>query len=260
MTDLTGDCAIVTGASSGFGREFAKALAAAGAKVVCAARRVDRLEDLVGEITSAGGEAAAIAFDAMDPEGAEGLMAATEAVFGTPTVLINNAGINLSGRAHEQTPDEYDQIMTINVKTPWRLSQLCAHKWIAAAKQAGEGGAPRPGRIVNISSIASMRVLPGLSVYCISKAAIKHMTAAHAREWARFGIRVNALCPGYFRTEINDFHWETDAGKAELAKFPRRRIGEAAELNRTLLFMVDPQNDYMNGEALVVDDAQGLAM
>lgn len=254
---LTNDIAIVTGASSGLGGRFAEVLAAEGAHVICAARRVDRLSALVERIASAGGRAVAVSFDALDPAGPEALVEETLRRAGEPTILVNNAGITVNGRAHELTPDKFDRIMTINVKTPWRLSQLCAARWIAQRKTAPDGPEPR---IVNVASIISERVQAGLSLYAMSKAALAHMSASHAREWARFGIRVNALCPGYIRTEINDAYWETEMGKADLARMPRRRVGRPEQLDKALLFLVDPQNDFTNGTALTVDDAQRWAL
>ena len=255
--DLSADIALVTGASSGLGRRFAQTLARHGATVVCAARRADRLAALVDEIGDGGGRAVAIAFDAEAPEAPETLVAAASEAAGPPTLLINNAGINLPGRAHEVSVEAFDRTVAVNVRAPWRLSQLVAERWIA--DQAREDGS-RAGRIVNVASILGTRVQPGVSIYAMSKAAVIHMTAAHAREWARFGIRVNALCPGYFRTEINDAFWDTDAGRAELSRLPRRRVGDPAQLDKALLFLVDPDNDFTNGEALVVDDAQRWAV
>ena len=106
----------------------------------------------------------------------------------------------------------------------------------------------------------STRVAKGVSLYTMSKAAIRHLTAGHALEWARHGIRVNALCPGYIRTAINDAFWETDQGRAELAKLPRARVGEPKDLDSALLFLVDPRSQFVNGEALTVDDAQSWAI
>lgn len=257
MVDLSKDIAIVTGASSGLGWRFAQTLARAGASVVCAARRTDRLGDLVSGIAADGGQAHALTFDAEDASAPEALIAATEDAFGQPTILINNAGINIPGRAHQLSSEAFDQTMAVNLKTPWRLSQLCATRWITHATQSGEDAG---GRIVNVASILGRRVQPGVSIYSISKAAMLHMTASHAREWVRYGIRVNALCPGYFKTEINDQFWDTKEGQAELARLPRRRIGDPAQLDPALLFLVNPANDFTNGEALAVDDAQGWAL
>lgn len=248
---LDGKIALVTGASSGIGYRFALTLAGQGATVAVAARSVDKLARLVSEIEAAGGQAVAFAFDATDPHGPEALIDAVSSRPGLPDILVNNAGISLPARAHLATPEEFDQTMAVNVRTPWRLSQLCASGWIAGGTEAC---------IVNVASMLSTRVARGVSLYTMSKAAIRHLTAGHALEWAKHGIRVNALCPGYIRTSINEAFWSTEQGKAELAKLPRPRVGEPADLDSALLFLVDPRSHFVNGEALTVDDAQSWAI
>ena len=254
--DLSPDIAIVTGASSGLGRRFAEVLAANGAYVVCAARRADRLSELVGKIEAAGGRAAAVSFDAEASDACEALVKAAETLAGTPSILVNNAGMSTAGRAQDISCEDYDRTMTVNVKAPWHLSQLCARPWIASTQNSKANAL----RIVNIASIAGWRTVPGASVYAMSKAAVVHMTHGHAREWARYGIRVNALCPGYFRTELNDTYWDSPAGQADFARLPRRRLGTPEQLDKALLFLVDPENDFTNGASLAVDDAQSQVL
>lgn len=251
MAMLTDKVALVTGASSGLGYRFAQILASEGATVAVAARSMDKLADLVSEIERDGGMAHAFAFDASDADAPDTLIDAIAAECGVPDILINNAGISLPARAHKATLDQFEQTMAVNVRAPWRLSQLCAGHWIDAGAE---------GCIVNVSSVLSRRVGLGVSLYSMSKAAIQHLTAGHALEWAKHGIRVNALCPGYIRTSINDAFWETDLGKAELAKLPRGRVGTPADLDSALLFLVDPRSHFVNGEALTVDDAQSWAI
>lgn len=248
---LDGKLCLVTGASSGLGHRFAEVLAGEGAAVAVAARRTYRLEELVGQIAAAGGRARAFAFDAAEAAGADALMAAVTADLGTPDILINNAGISLPAAAHKASFDEFERTVAVNIRAPWRLSQLCATAWI----EAGTGGC-----IVNVASMLSERVGKGVSLYAMSKAAIRHLTASHALEWARHGIRVNALCPGYIGTEINAAFWETEMGRAELAKLPARRIGEPSDLDSALLYLVDPRSRYVNGSAVTVDDAQSWAI
>jgi NAD(P)-dependent dehydrogenase (short-subunit alcohol dehydrogenase family) len=248
---LENKVALVTGASSGLGYQFALTLAGAGATVAVAARSVDKLADLVTEIKRRGGAAMAFSFDAVDPLAPEALVTEVSNLMGVPDILVNNAGISLPARAHKATLDEFEQTMAVNVRTPWRLSQLCAERWIKSGAE---------GCIVNISSMLSARVSKGVSLYTMSKAAIRHLTAGHALEWAKYGIRVNALCPGYIRTSINDAFWETDQGRAELAKLPRPRVGNPEDLDSALLFLVDPRSHFVNGEALTVDDAQSWAI
>lgn len=248
---LEGKIAVVTGASSGLGYQFALTLAGQGAAVAVAARSTGKLDDLVARITAEGGQAQAFGFDAADPAAPDALIAEVSEQMGTPDILVNNAGISRPARAHKATLEDFEQTMAVNVRAPWRLSQLCAERWI------DEG---REGCIVNVSSMLSTRVAKGVSLYTMSKAAIRHLTAGHALEWAKHGIRVNALCPGYIRTSINDAFWDTDQGKAELAKLPRPRVGEPKDLDSALLFLVDPRSHFVNGEALTVDDAQSWAI
>lgn len=248
---MPGAVAIVTGASGGLGWRFSKVLAAEGHAVALAARRVGKMRDLEAEIAEAGGVAASFAFDAEDRAAPERLIEEVEAQLGVPAILINNAGISLPGRAEDVSPEAFERTFAVNLRAPWRLSQIMARRWMAE----GSGGV-----IVNLSSVLSHRVEAGLSLYTASKAAIRHMTAAHALEWARHGIRVNALCPGYVRTDINDAFWETERGQAKIAKLPRRRVGRPEDLDSALLFLVDPRSGFVNGEALVVDDAQGWAI
>lgn len=247
MTDLRGQIAVVTGASGGLGERFAEVLGRHGAAVALAGRRLDRLGALQARLRGQGIPCASFAFDAVDPQAPDALIAQIRETLGAPTILVNNAGVSLPGRAHEQTLAEFEQTMAVNLRTPWRLSQLCATGWIAD-KTAGS--------IVNVASMLAERVGPGVSLYSTSKAALQHMTACHALEWARYGIRVNALCPGYIRTGINDEFWDTERGKAEIARLPRRRVGEPQDLDSALLFLCDPASSFVNGASITVDDAQ----
>lgn len=251
MTDLGGQIALVTGASGGLGSAFAEALARHGAAVALAGRAVDRLEALEARLAATGASCATFRFAAEDAAAAEALVADVRGRLGMPTILVNNAGVSLPGRAHESSLSDFEQTMAVNLRAPWQLSQLCAAGWIAAGT---------PGSIVNVSSMLSERAGPGVSLYCMSKAALRHMTACHALEWARYGIRVNALCPGYVRTGINDAFWDTERGAAELARLPRRRVGRPEDLESALLFLCDPRSGFVNGTALTVDDAQSWAI
>lgn len=251
MTDLNGQTAIVTGASSGLGAQFARVLAAHGATVALAARRQEKLAELVDEIRGTNGSAYAFAFDASEASAADALFDAIQDQLGSPTLLVNNAGVNRPGKAHENSAKDLEDTFSINLKTPWRLSQRCAARWIDTSTS---------GAIINVASMLAFRVGAGVSTYAMSKAAIQHMTASHALEWARYDIRVNALCPGYIRTEINDGFWETDQGKAELNRLPRRRVGVPEDLDTALLFLADPRSRFVNGASIVVDDAQSWAI
>ena len=233
--DLKGQVALVTGASSGLGLRFAKVLAAAGAKVALAARRVDRLEALAAEIKAAGGEAIAIAMDATDADQLIAAVAQAEIAFGTVTILVNNAGIPDAQRAHKMPLELIDRVLDINVRAPFILSCEVARRLMAADK---------PGRIVNIASSAAYEYGGnGAALYSVSKAAVVRITEALAVEWARNHINVNAIAPGAFHSEMMD-------GMLE-------RIGDPAQLDSTLLYLVSPASDAVTGISLRVDDGQG---
>ena len=246
-TDLTGQVALVTGASSGLGLRFAKVLAAAGAKVALAARRVDRLEALAAEIKAAGGEAIAIAMDATDADQLIAAVAQAEAAFGTVTILVNNAGIPDAQRAHKMPLELIDRVLDINVRAPFILACEVARRLMAADK---------PGRIVNIASSAAYEYGGnGAALYSVSKAAVVRITEALAVEWARNNINVNAIAPGAFHSEM------MDGMLARVGDFsastPRKRIGDPAQLDSTLLYLVSPASDAVTGISLRVDDGQG---
>jgi len=246
-TDLTGEVALVTGATSGLGRRFARTLAAAGASVVVCGRRVDRLHEVVGEIASAHGHAAAVPLDVSDADAIPGAIDQAEAAFGLVTILVNNAGIPDAQRAHRMTLELVDQVLDTNVRGPWLLSCEVARRLIAAE---------RGGRIVNISSTGSFHYAGGgAALYSVSKAAVNRMTEALSVEWARYGINVNAIAPGAFRSEM------MDGMMSRIGDFtptlPRRRIGEPAQLDSTLLYLVAPASECVTGTIVRVDDGQG---
>jgi len=250
VTDLSGQIVLVTGASSGLGAQFARLLAARGAQVALGARRKDRLDALKAEIEADGGKAMSLELDVAEVDCFEAALDQISSVIGPIDLLVNNAGLNFMARATEITTDQYDTIMNVNLKGPFFLSTAVAKRWIEKK---------RPGRIVNIASLSAYRTLPDISVYAMSKAAMVHMTACLAREWARFDIAVNGIAPGYIRTEINDWFWETPSGKKVVEFFPRRRVGEPEDLDQALLLMCDPAQLFITGQTLTVDDGQGLA-
>lgn len=251
MGHLNGKIALITGASSGLGAQFAHLLARHGAQVALAARRVERLEDTKGQIGAQGGTARTYAFDATEPNAPDALFDSLQADGFVPSILINAAGVNRPGRAERNTTDDFDETVRVNLRTPWRLAQLCAAHWIRTGVE---------GSIVNVSSMLSRRVGPGVSIYCMTKAALTHLTAAQAREWAQYGIRVNALAPGYIETEINEGFWETPAGQQEMNRLPRKRLGKPQDLDSAILFLTDPASGFVNGAEIVVDDAQSWAI
>lgn len=248
--DLSGKVAFVTGATSGLGRQFALALAGAGAAVVISGRRLERLEALAAEIRSRGGKAHPLALDMTVPARFPDAVAAAEAALGPIWLLVNNSGVTVGKSILDHTEEDYDGLMDTNVKGVFFLAQAVARAMIAR----GSGG-----RIVNIASIGALKVLGGTAVYCTSKAAVAHMTKCMALEWARHDINVNAICPGYIRTELNDDFFSSPAGEKLVAKFPRRRLGKDTDLNGLLLLLASEEAAFITGSVIVADDGQVLA-
>lgn len=244
LFDITGQVALVTGASSGLGDHFSRTLAAAGATVVVAARRTDRLEALVAQIAGSGGKALAVPLDVSDPASVERAMAETVRRAGAPDIVVNNAGIAQGKPALDLTEEDWRQVMNTNLDGAWRVAQASAKAMIAA----GKGGA-----IVNTASILGLRVANSLLAYATAKAALIQMTRALALEWARYKIRVNAIAPGYVETEINSGFFATEAGQAMVKRVPMRRIGTPAELDGALLLLASGASSYMTGSVIVVD-------
>lgn len=245
-TDLTGQVALVTGASSGLGRRFAETLAAAGASVVVASRRADRLEELVKEIDARGGKAVAVTVDVSDVAALADAVDRAEAAFGTITILVNNAGMPDAQRAHRMPLELIDAVFDTNLRGPYVLACEVARRLIEAE---------RPGRIVSISSMGSFDYKGhGAALYSITKAGINRMTEALAVEWARYGINVNAIAPGAFSSEMMDGMIERmgDFWKST----PRKRLGLPPQLDSTLLYLVSPASEAVTGTIIKVDDGQ----
>lgn len=247
---LDGKCALVTGASSGLGRQFALTLARAGAKVAIAARRTDRLQRLAEEISGFDGRAIPIQMDVTDTASIQAGVEAIETELGPVTILINNAGLSRSKPALEFTEQDYDLLFDTNTKGAYFVAQECARRMI----RHGEGG-----RIVNVASAVAMRVVGQLSVYSMTKAAMVQMTRAMALEWGRYQINVNALCPGYIETEMNAEYWRTEQGQAFAARFPRRRVGQPEDLDGSLMLLVADESHFINGSVITVDDGFTVA-
>ena len=245
--DLTGRVALVTGASSGLGARFAQVLAAQGAAVVLAARRLDRLEALAAQIRNAGGQALAVQMDATDADSLVAAVAAGEAAFGTIDILVNNAGMPDAKRAHKMTIELIDQVLGVNLRGPWILACEVARRLIAAEK---------PGRIVNISSVAHYRYDGGgAALYAVTKTAIARMTEALSVEWAHYGINVNAIAPGMFVSEMTDGMFERMGGNPA-PNLPRKRVPVAAQMDSTLLYLVAPASECVTGAVIRIDDGQ----
>lgn len=241
---LQGRVALVTGASSGLGAHFAKVLAGAGARVVVAARREERLADLVAAIQSANGEAFAVAMDVTNSDSVQRAIEKGEAAFGDITILVNNAGVADSKRAINVDEDSWDFVMETNLKGVWRVANSIAKRLVEKQQS---------GSIVNIASILGLRQGFGESTYAVSKAGVVQLTKAMALELASKGVRVNALCPGYFRTEMNSAYFDTEKGQAYIKQTPSRRIGQLQELDGPLLLLCGDDGSFINGVALPVD-------
>ena len=255
--DLTGRVALVTGASGGVGAQFARTLSAAGAAVVWASRRVEKLKTLRAEIEAAGGSAHVVSMDVCDLASIEAAVAQAEMEVGPLDILVNNSGVSTTQRLLEVTEDDYDFMFDTNTKGAFFVAQAVARRMVARAKNAGESGFVG-GRIINIASMAAMKVLPQIGVYCMTKAAVVQMTKAMALEWGRFGITTNAICPGYIDTEINHHHWATEAGKKLINMLPRKRVGEPKDLDGLLLLLASDQSHFMNGAVISADDGFGI--
>lgn len=244
--DLSGEVALVTGATSGIGNRFAQVLAAAGAKVVGTGRRRERLDELVDTIEAAGGSAVGVEMDMTDTDSIIDGFAAAEAAFGTITILVNNAGIPDAQRAHKMDVELIDRVFDTNLRGPYVLSVEHAKRLIAEK---------RPGRQINISSMSGFQYDGhGAALYSVTKAAIARMTEALAVEWSRNHINVNAIAPGAFESEMMDGMIE------RIGEFwqhmPRKRLGRTAQLDSTLLYLCSPASDAVTGTIIKVDDGQ----
>ena len=255
--DLSGRVALVTGASSGLGAQFARTLAAAGAGVVLAARRIERLKTLRAEIEGEGGDAHVVGLDVTDYDSIRAAVAHAETEMGTIDILVNNSGVGSTQKLTDVTPDDYDQVMNTNTRGAFFVAQEVAKRMIARSQGAAPGTFTG-GRIVNVASMAGLRVFPNIGAYCMSKAAVVHMTRAMALEWGRFGINVNAICPGYIDTEINHHVWKTDAGQAMVKAMPRKRVGLPVDLDVVLMMLCANESHFVNGAVIQADDGQAL--
>ena len=248
--DLSGKVALITGASSGLGARFAKVLAQAGATVALASRRVERLKELRAEIDAEGGEAHVYELDVVNLASVRACVARVEADLKKIDILVNNSGVSAQGRALDVSEEDYDYVMDTNLKGAFFVAQ-----------QVGKVMLERktPGRIINIASVAGMRALAQLSVYCMSKAAVIHMTKAMALEWGRHGINVNAICPGYIETEINSAYFKSEGGQKLMSLLPRRRLGQPDDLDGLLLLLASDASGFINGAAIAADDGLAVA-
>ena len=251
--DLSGRVAFVTGASSGLGAQFAHTLARAGAAVVRASRRVDKLKELRVRIEGEGGDAHVLELDVTDNDSIRAAVAHAETEVGSIDILVNNSGVSTTQRIQDVSEDDFDYIFGTNVRGAFFVAQEVGKRMLARSRGAAPGSFTG-GRIINIASMAGLKVLPQIGAYCMSKAAVIQMTKAMALEWGKFGINVNAICPGYIDTEINHHHWNTEQGKKLMAMLPRKRVGQPQDLDALIVMLASDQSHFINGAIIAADD------
>lgn len=236
---------LITGASSGIGAHLARLFARCGARVAVAARRTDRLHELVEELRQLGAaEAVALPLDVSDEASVEACAQSAFETFGGLDVLLNNAGNARDGLSLDQSSEDFDAVMQVNLRGVWLMAMAVGRRW----REAGA-----PGSIINTASVLGLRVSPGVVPYSISKAGVIQMTHGLALELARYNIRVNAIAPGYFETEINEDFFQTDFAQAMLKRIPARRIGSLPELDGPVLLLATEAGSYMTGTVIPVD-------
>ena len=246
-TDLTGQVALVTGGTSGLGWRFTRVLAAAGAVVVPTGRRRERLDEIARLIEADGGTAYPVVMDMTDADSIVAGVAEAASAVGTITIAVNNAGVPDAQRAHKMSLEIVDSVLDTNVRGPWILACEVARRLIDSVAS---------GRIVNIATVAAFNYSgEGAALYSVSKAAIARMSEVLAVEWARYGINVNCIAPGAFASEMMDGMLSRMGDIT--ARFPRRRIGDPAQLDSTLLYLCSPASDAVTGTVIRVDDGQG---
>src|SRR3954467_4031550 len=242
--DVSQETILITGASQGLGRQFARVLAAHGAAVVLAARQTDKLKNLQEEITGGGGRAFAVQMDVTDNASISAAFVVAEAAFGGVGVLVNNAGIAVEKMALEQTEADWDAVIGANLKGAYFAATEAARRMVARRQQ---------GNIVNIASVLGFGLTKAVSPYAISKAGIVQATRALALELAAHGIRVNALAPGYIDTDINHAVWDTPVGEKLIKRIPQRRVGSESDLDGAILLLASQASRYMTGSTITVD-------
>ena len=249
--DLNGKAAIVTGASSGLGRHFARTLAKAGAKVALAARRLEALGELARQIEAFDGRAIPVALDVTDAASVRACIDAAETELGPISILVNNAGLAIGAHRLDVTEQDWDRVLDTNLKGAWTMAQETARHMT----RLGHGGS-----IVNIASALGLLGTGEVPAYCASKGGLVNLTRAMAADLARHDIRVNAIAPGYFETDMTRGHLESAAGKAMVKRIPMHRVGKAEDLDGVLLLLASDASRYMTGSVLTVDGGQSAVL
>jgi NAD(P)-dependent dehydrogenase (short-subunit alcohol dehydrogenase family) len=244
LFSLAGKTAMVTGAAGGLGAHFCRTLGHAGAAVVLAGRRIEPLRQLAAELRESGVAAHPLSLDVTDAGSVRAGFEQAEALCGVVDIAVCNAGTTVTKNALALDPSEWDQVLDVNLKGCWQVASEAARRLVAAS---------RPGAIINVSSILGHRVAGNVLPYAVSKAGLEQMTRALALEWARHGIRVNALAPGYVETDLNRDFFASEAGAALIRRIPQRRLGRACELDGALLLLASDASAYMTGSSIVVD-------
>ena len=249
LFNLSGETILVTGGGTGLGQGFAKALAAAGATVIVCARRLDKLEDTVNMIRESGGVAHALALDIMDIDSVRSCLQQANSL-SPVTGLVNNAGVGTDRLLKDMSEAMWDTAIDTNLKGCWLLARELVNDLIARA---------RGGFIINIASVLATSVQMGTGPYAAAKAGLVHLTKAMAYEWARHGVRVNAISPGYYRTELAGEFLNSDYGRALEKKIPQRRLGDPQDMDGAILLLASKASAYMTGSVITVDGGLSLS-
>ncbi len=245
LFNLEGKTALVTGAGSGIGQEIAKTLYDAGANLALAARRKEKLEETKSILNNKSQNVEVFSLDVTNEDSIKNCLTDINKEFPSIDILVNNAGMTVVGTLDNNEQDEWDNVINTNLRGPWALSKF----WLKSILEKNQ----KNGVVLNVSSITGEAVQKGNGIYAISKAALSHMTRQMALEWAKYNVRVNAIAPGYFRTDINSDFLDSEMSAPMIKRIPFRRPGNISELQGPILLLASDAGSYMTGSTLVVD-------